>query len=447
MKIFGLNKNKERQENKTSLRSAARNLDPKNNFNTNKRNNLRQKIFTSHNHLGGVKKVFSTKNKPAKKEGLLQKSVFQKGKVLKVFNGVGGMSEGGNGKVNSQNAENNVNKQTLKEPVLKEKSTSQTIKNLNQKLDNLKNIDLKKTKENLELYFEFLKLKLTSRSFWQDSYKKLFKYLSIILSVWIIYLSVFDYFFYIKNYEVTVSEGSFISRTQSEMVIDKIGERKLFGLIPLNNYWFTNDLALKQVIEDTPELSSIKNISLKEKRWPNTLVLNLESKDILATLALKVEGEVKYVVFDKNGEFLGFDEENLRLNLINVNSPVIYEGLKIEEGLNLHERPKQLEKLWFINSLKEWFNELGLNYSQISISSLSDYDNDVLVDTINGTKLLFDYTMFNPENQKSRLVATLKDPQLNNDLKVGAVSYVDFRIDKRVFWCLNSAPCSISKNS
>lgn len=312
--------------------------------------------------------------------------------------------------------------------------------------DLFKKEKMSKKGKKLHLYLEFFKLKLTSKFFWQDSYKKLFKFILYLLTIFIIYLSVFDHFFYIKNYEIQVEKNSFISKKQTELVIEKIANRKLFGLIPLNNRWFINDLALKQVLRDTPELNTVKNIDLKEKIWPNKIVVNLQSRQVLATLAIKVDGQTKYMAFDKNGDFLGFDNENLRINLLNVNSPLFYTGSRIEEDLSLNRRPKQLEKIWFVFHLKNWLKNLNFDYSQISISSLSDYDNEVIVTGLDGVKLLFDMTMFSPQNQQKRLEGVLKDPQIATHLNKGEISYIDFRVDKKVFWCFNSEACSIRKN-
>ena len=59
-----------------------------------------------------------------------------------------------------------------------------------------------------------------------------------------LYLAAFDTYFLVKDYDVELPEGSYLSPTEVEKLSDYFNQQKLLGFIPMNGYWFINTPSL-----------------------------------------------------------------------------------------------------------------------------------------------------------------------------------------------------------
>jgi len=307
-------------------------------------------------------------------------------------------------------------------------------------------ISLRQTRESvplIPLYLHSIRLGFAALPIVRYSYRFALSLIGLALIIFIVYLSVFDSTFYLKKYTIETTPDSFIGDTGAQTLVNDIKSRNLLGFLPLNNYWFLNQNAINESIAQNPLFSKV---TLTSKEWTDKTTLLVQTDPALATLALTISGEKQYVVLAQNGTLLGTDSTHIRKNVIDVISPLIVTQGTLKETLQLEKHPVQLQKIWFAQLLKQWLADLSIPIAAVAFSSLSDYDPDIVVTTTRGAVLLFDYQAFDKTLQRERLRTTWTQTSLAKDEKNALVSYVDFRIEKRVFWCLKTEMCSIDKN-
>jgi hypothetical protein len=296
----------------------------------------------------------------------------------------------------------------------------------------------------IPLYWQSIKLSLRSFNVVRYSYRFLLTTLLTLLVLFVTYLSLFDSTFYLKKYTIQTAPDSFLSDTSAQSLVDSLKKQNVAGFLPLNNYWFLNQNALNEVVTGQSPLSSL---TLAAKTWPDSATLTVHTEPILATLAVQVDNTKEYLAIGQDGTTLGYDSAHLRTNLIDVLSPVIVtQKNSISTTLKLNQHPIQMQKIWFAKELRRWLTDLHISVASIAFSSLSDYDPDIVVTTSTGTLLLFDYQAFDQQLQRERIETTWKQTTLAKDEKNSLISYIDFRIEKRIFWCLKTEACSIDKN-
>lgn len=257
----------------------------------------------------------------------------------------------------------------------------------------------------------------------------------------LIYISFFDTKFIIKNYQITFSSNSYIDYSTLEALDKKIQNSRILGIFPLNSYWFIND---KSLYNSAKQISSeIENIKIIDKTWPNKISIDIASRDVLATLAVNIDGHTQFWLISKEGKILGQDDLNLRQNLIYINSPISFTAADHTfQDINMSEHELQLQKIWFANDLQSWARELGIKIDKVALSSFSDLDSDVYLVSSEGTLLIFDYNSLGQNLQKDRLTALLKSTTLRQDMTAGKIKYIDMRFNKQVFYCYKVDACA-----
>jgi len=298
----------------------------------------------------------------------------------------------------------------------------------------------------LQRWFDFIKIYDVFKNFnfyivkWRliERFNKLVAGFLIFVSlVFLFYLSLFDTRFLIKTYAINFPEGSFLSPIETEKVVGEIREKKMFGVLPGNQYWFINNQNLTLVGRGS--VPEVQTVEIKEKIWPNQAVLEIKTEPILLTLGVTENNRVRYWRINQNGNVITEDTLNIREKLVMVDLPITFDkpGATLKE-YKLKDDEDQVNRFWFVVWLWREFKTLGIEYVRTSFPSI--VDSDVQIQTKNGTKLIFNTTSLTTENQKNRLEQFFLSSK-KDDEKAGKLAYVDFRIPKKLFICYKSKEC------
>ncbi|MEM1311879.1 MAG: hypothetical protein AAGF07_00235 [Patescibacteria group bacterium] len=257
------------------------------------------------------------------------------------------------------------------------------------------------------------------------------------------YISFFDRFFLVKSYAVSFEDKSYLNDKQVNSLIQNIRQSKTFGVLPSNSYWYINDYILTQQAKRfVPE---IKSVDVVERNWPNKVSLKITTEPILITLGVVENTEKKYWRISQEGKVLTEDNLNLRENVVEVDRIISFDrsGMSLKD-YPLEENTEQLNRFWFVAWLWGVFEELNISLSRTSLPSL--LDTDVEIRTASGVRLLFDSTAMTSDNQLKRIKSVINTSIRNNSiedkLETGQISYIDFRIPKRVFVCEVGKECA-----
>jgi hypothetical protein len=262
------------------------------------------------------------------------------------------------------------------------------------------------------------------------------------LGLFVLYLSFFDTTFLIKQYNFVFASGSYVSRSDLELITKQFSTQKLAGILPYNQYWFLNEQNLTQAAQDMyPEITQIR---ILERQWPDTLKLEITTEPVLLTLAINSN---QYWRISQSGRVLSLDDMNLRENVVTVDRS-LYVGYSDLPGTTqvsfkdytFEDKQKQKNRFWFIIWLWQQLKSYNLTTIQTILPSLSDYDSDVIVKTNQGTRLIFDVYGVDRPNQEARL-KTFFDSELAVNEQKGQYAYVDFRTPKKFFVCPKASPC------
>ncbi len=265
-----------------------------------------------------------------------------------------------------------------------------------------------------------------------------------ILSIigWVVYLSFFDTKFMIKKYTITFTENSYVNEHNITEIINEIKSDKWLRIIPNNQLWFINEKNITKAAQNVyPEIISV---DIKNRQWPNEVKLEITTEPILITLGIN---ENEYWRIAKNGNILGKDNANIRDNLVIVEQPVTIvhtSGFGQDFGqYSFENQSAQKEKFWFILQLWQWLDKYNIDHIKTSIPSLSDFDTNVTIWTANGTRLIFDINTTDKSKQESRIETIFDKTIIGVKERSGGISYIDFRIPKKVYWCYKDTKCDI----
>jgi hypothetical protein len=265
--------------------------------------------------------------------------------------------------------------------------------------------------------------------------------------LFVTYLTFFDTYFLVKDYQVRFAENSFVDSENMQQVMKGLQNNMFLGFIPNNQFWFLNDQNLTKATQDVyPEINEVR---LVDRKWPNQAEIEITTEPILLTLGLNDGTE--YWRIGQGGQVLSRDEANLRENLVIVQSPVTltYATGQAQRGsqaasfadYSFEKRSSQKNRFWYIIWLWEQLKELKVDYVKTEIPSLSDFDNEVIITTSNNTELMFDLTSGDRENQRKRLDLIFDSSVVDRENK-GELRYIDFRTPKRVFVCSKNNKCA-----
>jgi hypothetical protein len=259
------------------------------------------------------------------------------------------------------------------------------------------------------------------------------------LVIFLIYISFFDTFFLIKNYNITFSEGSYLGQNERQIILNKFSQTKVLGIFPVNQFWFVNDRNLTLLSQNV--LPEVIGVQIFERVWPNKISIKITTSPILLTLKTMENGQNKWWRVLADGRILTQDEAGLQENLVTVDRPINFD----QKNFSLQKYPifsdiGQLNRLYFTVNMASWLKELKVETSQTVLPSLNIADKDVFIILKNGTKLYFDSGRFSSQTQRDRL-QSIFESKIGDQAKNGELAYIDFRISKKVFVCARGQTC------
>jgi hypothetical protein len=387
-------------------------------------------IFNNFNNSSSSKKS-TNKNLKSSTHVIRSKNLFQnnsKNLVNKVFEPVRDITE-------------EINKSGKSS----KKSEKSFIPRINgDKFKNLGNFSPKRTLYAINYFIT--KHKLVYRFNWLS-----FGITGFCLIAFIIYLLFFDTFFLIKNYSVTFDGSSYLSVEDSKQVIDSIKKDKFLGFVPNNQLWFAN--SKNMTIAANKNVSEVKNIIIEDRVWPNSINIRVVTQPILLTLVINNN---EYWRVGRSGDVLSRDDAGLRENLVVVERPISFSKPNVslsdykfdkncpkdtDKVINNAEQCDQLNRFWFTVWIWQQLDNLEIKYNKTIYPSL--FDTDVFVQTDSGTTLRFNSINMSSTIQSQRITNILKSDIMTR-VNQGGISYIDFRIPKKVYLCNRGGQCERS---
>lgn len=336
---------------------------------------------------------------------------------------------------------------------------------------NLNQSDLKteqKPKSNLihraQKYYINLKLKFYGKDWFRRfNYQLLsfaiFKKLNVLvvlasclsLVLFFVYLAFFDQNFVIRDYKITFAPNSYLNQQQTRKLVTQFHTQKLYGILPNNQYWFMNSVGLTQAAKQIfPEIQSVQ---LTNRNWPNSAELKIDMSPIAMTLAVKENNDQKFWRISSSGSVLGEDKAGMWEKLVVVEKPytiIAQDSLAGKNKTSLQNfsfinEPNQLARIEQTDFLWQVFKDNDINIISTIYPSISD--TDIVFKTDEGTSLYFDSSAFSTKLQQARLTEFMQskvgDRKIIEQEKDGKLSYIDFRIPKRIFFCDIGTKCSL----
>ncbi len=281
-----------------------------------------------------------------------------------------------------------------------------------------------------DIKYQILKYKVAER------FNMLMSYMVVlIVSIFTIYISFFDTFFLVKTYTINFVNESYIDDYETDKLFDNIHTDKFLGLLPNNSLWFLNSQNLTYTAQrNNPDINSIKVV---DRVWPNKATLEVDLEAILLTLSIN-DGE--YWRINNKGSVVSQDLAGIREKLVVVDKPIIFDksGTTFRD-FSFENYNEQVNRFYYINWLWDLMEEQKIEVSKTEIPSL--IDTDVMIYTVSGTKLMFDLNTADKITQKTRFQELFKNDFLKEE-KAGSISYIDFRIPKRIYMCRDGEACN-----
>lgn len=304
-------------------------------------------------------------------------------------------------------------------------------KNLTQILDKKPDF-LRTLSQNINLTFRKIKILQTPN-------KLISGLLIVSLLLFFLYISFFDTYFLVKNWQISFSQGSYLSKNEQEMILNKFSSTKIIGIFPSNQFWFVNDRNLTLLAQNiVPEIAGIR---ITSRNWPNKIDIEITTLPILLTVGLVENGQNKMWRVLPNGKILTQDKAGIADNLVKIELPINFDQKNFDlQKYPIFEDISQLNRLYFVINLWSYLKEFGILPVQTILPSLNSADKDVFVVLGSGTKLYFDSNKFSRQTQKDRLQSVLESGIMDK-IKSGELAYVDFRISKRIHICPKNKNC------
>ena len=261
-----------------------------------------------------------------------------------------------------------------------------------------------------------------------------------ILIFTLFYLTFFDTFFLVKNYNFSFSEGSYLSEKETVQVGSSIRRNYFLGFVPNNQYWFLNERNLTESAKQAvPEIYEVK---IKDRNWPNGANLEIANEPILVTLATTENSGKKYWRISQEGRVVTEDLNNIREKLVRVEQKVDFNQSGVTfQDYKLQENKIQLNRLWFITWVWQLLDSLKIPIRSTNLPTMTD--TEVKIQTTSGTNLFFesDVEIIPREVMQERILTILKSTIRDRQDK-GEITYIDFRIPtKKVFICYKGTTC------
>ena len=260
------------------------------------------------------------------------------------------------------------------------------------------------------------------------------------------YLAFFDQYFTIKKYTVQYANGSYLNNQQTFDLISHFQRNKLYKVFPNNQFWFANSISLTASAKEIfPEINSV---NIKNRDWPDRVALQVETNKPILTLLVTENNEQKYWRINDNGKISSQDKAAIWYNLVKVEKPYSLQGDNTERlslfNHSFENDPSQKQRFKLTKILFDYFKSVNIQIATTTFPSISD--SDTIMESVSGTKFIFDSQAFEPSVQIDRLDYFLKSKLDKNDYyeleKKASYSYFDFRIINKVYLCKVTEKCN-----
>jgi hypothetical protein len=246
----------------------------------------------------------------------------------------------------------------------------------------------------------------------------------------IVYLSLFDTYFLVKNYNVRFEENSYLSKTEVAKLLGKMKENKFLGFAPSNQLWFLNSENLTLIAKQSNV--EVSAVTVNKRNWPNGADITIKTEPILLTLQINDKENWRV---SKTGEVTTQDDANVLEKLVVVHKNVTFN----QTGKTLQDTPftnkdNQMRRFLYTNWLWTTLKNKGVEVKKTVYPSI--FDSDVFVTTKSGTELRFssDIGGLGIETQIQKIDSFFGSVESKTE-KAGGFAYVDFREPKKLFAC------------
>lgn len=266
------------------------------------------------------------------------------------------------------------------------------------------------------------------------SFKWLCLSLLVILCSLIVFLSYFDSYHLVKEWDIEFAEDSYLDRQSLERVLEHLKRNRVNYILPANNYWLLNDQLLTESARSS--FPQIQNISVKELKYPNRAKIQIATTPLLLSLSVNTPRGIQIWRVDTSGRLFSQDTANRMEKVVYVDRSVTFDRPDTSLGdiRFFEDNPEQLDRLYFISYTWEILQSYGVLISYTSIPSLNSADKDVTLHFPNGSKLLLNSSILDRNSYENRLKTILKS-NLIQSLEQGRIKYLDLRQSGRVFSC------------
>jgi hypothetical protein len=262
---------------------------------------------------------------------------------------------------------------------------------------------------------------------------------SSILSL--IYLSFFNVSFVVKHWEIDFPKSSYLDKSSSQKLIQSFENERQFNLLPLSSYWFINDYNLTAIAKR--DYNFIEKVEITKREFPNKVGIRITTMPVLATLAVMVNNtNYQYWRISQNGEVLAKDEYNIYENLIYVEKLMSFDrsNVTFKDTSIFLEDKKQLDRLYFIYTVKNILTELKHKVERVSIESLNTADYQVNFRLDNGAILMFDSSQFDKATTIRR-INEISRTNIFDEIEQDKIRYIDLRLPKKIYICYKFLEC------
>jgi hypothetical protein len=209
-----------------------------------------------------------------------------------------------------------------------------------------------------------------------------------------------------------------------------LGEYKVFGIIPANQFWFINSTTATNIAKKT--IPEVEEIVVTNEVWPNNVDLLVKVAQPLLTIKLFENNQLKYWQIAKDGRIYTENINRTSSRILTIQNRI---NLDLAEAtlqdFQLQNNPSYLNKLYFIVYLWDILEkEIDLEISNTFIADFKD--EDVVLVTENDTSLYFSANNFDKINQYQRVKKAF-DSEIGVRESNKKLEYIDFRIPQKIF--------------
>jgi hypothetical protein len=270
-------------------------------------------------------------------------------------------------------------------------------------------------------------------TYWQLITKVCIYFTLFSLCASVIYLSHFDTFLLINQWQVNFLNKGNLSQQDLNKLSNAFHNKRFLQIFPNDSLFFVTSDSL--TIEAKNTIPEIEKVEIIQKKYPNSIDLEITMSQPLATIAVNIDGVVEFWNVNQQGKITTINNSNYYNHLIYIDS---YISFDLPNTLLTDVQPlihtEQLNRIYFTLFLKKKLADYNINYTRIAFPSLNIQDNNVIIELLNGTKLYFSLDSLSRNGLEERLESIFAG-NLREKILSGKLKYLDLRIAKKLLSC------------